>query len=222
MTAAQLFQTLTAGGCRLLQDGGQLRIQDPQHALTDDLRQAIRTHKTGLLALLTQTAPVHDATTTAPSIQEACSHQAHFPPTPTDGPLRQCAACPHCWYVPCACGAVTWKFIWQDGPPLWFCLACGAVYGSIVRVTAAHAAECLWYLKTSTRCTCDPVLTIIREAPAPRGQDLGPPPATWCCPLCHGTRRWRSVYDVLICGACHPPGSAALVSEGVEHGEEAP
>lgn len=52
MTAAQLFQTLTARGCRLLQDGEQLRIQDPQHALTDDLRQTIRQHKATLLNLL--------------------------------------------------------------------------------------------------------------------------------------------------------------------------
>jgi hypothetical protein len=35
-----------------LQDGGQLRIHDPRHMLTDDLRQAIWEHKTKLLELL--------------------------------------------------------------------------------------------------------------------------------------------------------------------------
>lgn len=52
MTAAELFWTLTRGGCRLLQDGEQLRIQDPRHMLTDDLRQLIRAHKAALLELL--------------------------------------------------------------------------------------------------------------------------------------------------------------------------
>jgi hypothetical protein len=52
MNAAELFWHLTCGGCRLLQDGEQLRIQDPRRMLTDDLRHAIREHKAALLELL--------------------------------------------------------------------------------------------------------------------------------------------------------------------------
>ena len=56
MTAVELFTALTATGCRLMPDGERLRIQDPQQALTDPLRQAIRQQKAALLALLTQDA----------------------------------------------------------------------------------------------------------------------------------------------------------------------
>jgi hypothetical protein len=43
------------------------------------------------------------------------------------------------------------------------------------------------------------------------------PAATAPVPLsphypCGGTRRWRSIYGVLICGRCHPPAEAALVA----------
>jgi Zn finger protein HypA/HybF involved in hydrogenase expression len=54
MTALDLFLQLTAGGCTLSRlDGDRLQIRDPQHILTDALRQAIRTHKAALLAMLT-------------------------------------------------------------------------------------------------------------------------------------------------------------------------
>jgi hypothetical protein len=46
------------------------------------------------------------------------------------------------------------------------------------------------------------------------------PAVSWCCPVCHGTRRWRSIYDVLICGACHPPADVALVAAWLEDSEE--
>ena len=36
------------------------------------------------------------------------------------------------------------------------------------------------------------------------------PTVSWRCWLCHGTRRWRSVYGVLICTKCHPPADEAL------------
>lgn len=52
MTAAELLTMLTAAGCRLIPEGEQLRVQDPQHALTDELRQAIRQHKQELLTLV--------------------------------------------------------------------------------------------------------------------------------------------------------------------------
>ena len=54
MRALDLFRHLTAGGCTLSRlDGDRLQIHDPQHILTDGLRQAIRTHKAALLAMLT-------------------------------------------------------------------------------------------------------------------------------------------------------------------------
>jgi hypothetical protein len=53
MTALDLFLHLTAAGCQLTRQGETLRVHDPQHILTDALRQAIRTHKAALLAMLT-------------------------------------------------------------------------------------------------------------------------------------------------------------------------
>jgi hypothetical protein len=69
MSAAQLFQTLTAGGCHLLRDGEHLRIQDPRHVLTDDLRQAIRRHKAALLAMLSPPTPAPARPGPVPSTQ---------------------------------------------------------------------------------------------------------------------------------------------------------
>jgi hypothetical protein len=48
--------------------------------------------------------------------------------------------------------------------------------------------------------------------PPTRGEGMKLFPLTWHCPCCKGTRRWRSIYGVLICGTCHPPGDLALVA----------
>src|SRR5689334_1517555 len=53
MTALDLFLHLTAAGCQLTRRGETLRVHDPQHVLTDALRDAIRQHKQELLAILT-------------------------------------------------------------------------------------------------------------------------------------------------------------------------
>ena len=53
MTALDLFLRLTAAGCHLTRQGETLRVHDPQHVLTDDLRQQIRKRKQDLLAILT-------------------------------------------------------------------------------------------------------------------------------------------------------------------------
>src|SRR5215471_14258819 len=74
MTPSELAATLTTARCRLIPEGETLRVQDPQHALTDDLRQAIREHKAALLALLAQPTPVHDATTPTPAAVAPCPH----------------------------------------------------------------------------------------------------------------------------------------------------
>jgi hypothetical protein len=75
MTPIELVTALHTAGCRLIPQGEQLRVQNPRHALTDDLRQAIRQHKQELLALIVQSAPAHDVAATAPRSQEACTHQ---------------------------------------------------------------------------------------------------------------------------------------------------
>ena len=40
MTALDVFLHLTAAGCQLTRQGDALRVHDPQHVLTDALRQA--------------------------------------------------------------------------------------------------------------------------------------------------------------------------------------
>jgi len=52
MAPSGLIEMLKAAGCRLQADGDQLRVQDPERNLTDDLRAAIRQHKEALLTLL--------------------------------------------------------------------------------------------------------------------------------------------------------------------------
>ena len=73
MTPGELVTALHTAGCRLIPEGEHLRVQDPQHALTDDLRQAIRQHKAALLALLAQPAPANDAAATVPSTPGECA-----------------------------------------------------------------------------------------------------------------------------------------------------
>jgi hypothetical protein len=53
MTALDVFLELTGAGCELTRQGDRLRVRDPQHTLTDEVRQTIRAHKAALLALLT-------------------------------------------------------------------------------------------------------------------------------------------------------------------------
>jgi len=110
MTALDLFVHLTAAGCQLIPEGEHLRVQDPQHALTNDVRQAIRQHKAALLALLTQPAPANDATATEPSPQEACTHQEHVLPSPPPYP-----GCPV--GAPFRPGHQVWLYRWDDQTP---------------------------------------------------------------------------------------------------------
>ena len=51
MTSSELVTTLQRSGCRVHTVDGQLRVRDPQRALTPELHHAIRTHKAALLAL---------------------------------------------------------------------------------------------------------------------------------------------------------------------------
>jgi hypothetical protein len=52
MNARDLFLHLTAAGCRLSRVEDRLRVHDPQHSLTEALRQHIRQHKEELLTML--------------------------------------------------------------------------------------------------------------------------------------------------------------------------
>jgi len=54
--------------------------------LTDALRQAIREHKTALLALLAPSAPAHDVAATVLSTHATCTHQKHLRPSPPPYP----------------------------------------------------------------------------------------------------------------------------------------
>ena len=53
MNALDVFLHLTAAGCQHTRVDDRLRVHDPQHILTDALRQTIRQHKEALLAMLT-------------------------------------------------------------------------------------------------------------------------------------------------------------------------
>jgi hypothetical protein len=77
MTPVKLIIALHTVGCQLIPEGEHLRVQDPQHALTDDLRQAIREHKVALLGLLAPPAPANDAAALEPS-----AHQERVSPAP--------------------------------------------------------------------------------------------------------------------------------------------
>jgi len=52
MTATELLTTLRHLGVTLAPDGDQLRVDAPAGVLTDELRQAMRTHKAALLDLV--------------------------------------------------------------------------------------------------------------------------------------------------------------------------
>ena len=110
MTPVELVTVLHTAGCRLIPVREHLRVQDPQHALTDDLRQAIHAHKAALLALLAQPVPVNDATATEPNPQEACAHQEYRPPSPPPYPGLPVGA-------PFRPGQQVWLYRWDDHAP---------------------------------------------------------------------------------------------------------
>jgi len=90
-----------------------LRVQDPQHALTDALRQAIRQHKAALLVLLAQPMPAADPV------------QPTAPPHPA--PLTQ--------HFPCVVCRGTDR--WADGR-IWRCRRCWPP-GSLAKQATPHA-----------------------------------------------------------------------------------
>jgi hypothetical protein len=127
MSPADLIERLMSSGCRLRPDGAQLRIEDPEYALTDALRAAIRQHKQELLKLL-RSEPANDTPAPCPT----CGDPERWP---TDkGPV--CIACfidsitpePAPAYVKrCEqCGGVNWgpSGGTLGGAEVWHCLRC--------------------------------------------------------------------------------------------------
>jgi len=110
MTPIELVTALHTVGCQLIPEGEHVRVQDPQHALTDDLRQAIREHKAALLGLLAPPVPANDATATEPSPLEACTHQEHVFPSPPPYP-----GCPV--GAPFRPGHQVWLYRWDNHTP---------------------------------------------------------------------------------------------------------
>jgi len=64
------------------------------------------------------------------------------------------------------------------------------------------------------------LVTPVTQKKEPLAHARETPAVSWRCPLCHGTRCWRSVHGVLLCARCHPPADTALVAawegEGME------
>lgn len=75
-TAAKLLHNLARQGFKLEPHGDTLRVA-PSEALTDDLRQCIRTHKAALLALL---EPLR-----SPGAEDYPTYWAHIPELPPKG-----------------------------------------------------------------------------------------------------------------------------------------
>jgi hypothetical protein len=130
MAPTELIQRLTSAGCQVRIDGESLRVRDPEHALTDELRDAIRQHKAELLQLL-RADPANDKPKPCP----ACGDVERWPTT-------RGLICPTCWLaasapepVPCyikrcvTCGGTSWGPSGRraaDGAELWHCRMCAA------------------------------------------------------------------------------------------------
>src|SRR5262245_50917138 len=110
MTATGLLEELHTKGVHLTVEGERVAVDAPKGVLTDDLRQAIRQHKAALLALLAQPASAHNAATTAPSPQEACSRQEHRSPLPPPYPGSAMG-------TPFRPGQQVWLYRWDDQTP---------------------------------------------------------------------------------------------------------
>jgi hypothetical protein len=89
MSPIELIQELAAASCKLRVYGEQLIVRDPERALTDDLREAIRHHKAELLTLL-RAKPANDKPMPCPT----CGDLERWP---TDKGL----VCPTCWLAAC-------------------------------------------------------------------------------------------------------------------------
>jgi hypothetical protein len=120
MTALDLFLHLCAAGCQLSRQGETLRAHDPQHVLTDNLRQQIREHKQELLRLLAQTTPACESPLTeAPILRQSVvldSSSQHIEE------LETCSVAWGFWEPPDACYACGTMRRWRS------------IYGAVVCV----------------------------------------------------------------------------------------
>jgi hypothetical protein len=86
-----------------------------------------------------------------------------------------------------------------------------------MRLITAYGVRNVRYksLKATQICR-SPFNTIEQEERA--FSAIRPTMAPGACYACGTMRRWRSVYDAVVCAQCHPPADAALVAawEGEE------
>lgn len=93
----------------------------------------------GTLVCLACVAVYAGGVWTSQTIAYCATEHVPYESTSTDGPTRQCQACPHAWQVPCACGTASWKPDAHWGPDgagmvRWTCTSCGTPYASDPRV----------------------------------------------------------------------------------------
>ena len=134
-TAQELLLSLAQRGVTVWVDAGRLRYRAPADVLTTDDKTTLAAVKEDVVRLLSQTTPADNSLPTEPGTLGVCVHRAHFVPTVTEGPTRQCQRCPHVWQVPCACGTASWKptASWgTDGAGVvrWTCKGCEVRYGT--------------------------------------------------------------------------------------------
>ena len=106
----KVLAVLRARDIRLMVDGDQLRYDAPEDAITDEVLTLLHQHKAALLALLAQPEPAYTAAATAPSTQEVCTYQGHFPCHPPPYPGRPVG-------TPFRPGHQVWLYRWDDQTP---------------------------------------------------------------------------------------------------------
>lgn len=166
MTATEVLAMLTTAGCRLIPAGDTLRVQDPQQALTDTLRHAIREHKAALLALLTQ------------------AQQEHVTPAPLGTVGRHGDPCPWC--------GDTWQ--WPTTSGQWVCSGCVTGRQGMPQIApgagmdTSHTAPDA--VRTLTGADGRVWTVAMYRCPQCGGTRWGPKvdaPDTWWCLDCHPT-----------------------------------
>ena len=107
----------------------------------------------------------------------------------------------------------------------------GALTDALRQAIRAHKPDLLRLLAQTTSAHESPLAEVPVLRPSavlgPSSQhieDLETCALTWrfwerpgACHACGTTRRWRSIYNVVVCVRCHPPADTALVAwEGLD------
>src|SRR2546427_2630896 len=109
MTATVLLDELRTKGVQLTIEGEHLAVDAPKGVLTDELRQAIRTQKAALLALLTASSPDASSSPKPLSPMSPCVVCRRPERRDDAGVLR----CVHCWSAPLTEAARHEEAAWQ-------------------------------------------------------------------------------------------------------------